>query len=465
MEAITLQEIARAVQASAPASLPAAPVSVVCTDTRQLVPGCLFVALKGERFDGHRFVARALAEGAAAAIIAQAQAEAVRAEVAGAGTLLVVDDPLRALGDLAGWYRSRFAIPVVGVTGSVGKTSTKEMLAAILGRRAPVVCTQANHNNEIGLPLTLFALESQHTAAVVELAMRGRGQIAYLANIARPRVGVITNIGTSHLELLGSQEAIARAKGELLEALPPDGAAVLPAADPFLPLLRSLSSAPVTTFGFAGEGSPDVAVADLMVEPTESRFTLQALGVSVSVRLPLPGRHNALNAAAAAAGALRAGATLADVAAGLEAARLPEMRMQVTRTASGITVLNDAYNASPASMAAALEHLAHLPGARRLAVLGDMLELGDGSRAGHREVGRHAAGLDLLIAVGERARDLADGAREAGMAAERVLTCDDAAAALALLRQVVQPGDAVLVKASRGMRLEIVSEGLESADG
>ncbi|MBI3947778.1 MAG: UDP-N-acetylmuramoyl-tripeptide--D-alanyl-D-alanine ligase [Armatimonadetes bacterium] len=378
--------------------------------------------------------------------------------------LLPVPDTLKALGDLARWYRSRFDLPVVAVTGSVGKTSTKEMAAAILGERGPTVATQANLNNEIGLPMTLFELESRHVAAVVEMAMRGAGQIAYLAQIARPQIGVVTNIGTSHLELLGSREAIARAKGELLEALPADGAAILPAADPFLPLLRSLSWAPVVTFGFAGEGKPDVVVAELSVAATESRFVVEAFGERIPVRLPVPGRHNALNAAAAAAAAWQAGSRAPEITAGLESIRLPGMRMRIVQTPSGATLLDDAYNASPQSMAAALEHLHCLPGRRRVAVLGDMLELGSESEAGHREVGQHAATVDLLIAVGERARGIAAGAEDAGLPPERARWCADADAALAAVRAELRPGDAVLVKASRGMRLETVAQGVENAE-
>lgn len=464
MEPITLAEAAAAVRGDLLGGGGAGTVTDVCTDSRAAAAGSLFVALKGERVDGHRFVAEVLRKGAAGAIIARPQAEALLAETAGLpGRLLAVDDPLLALGDLARWYRSRFDVPVIGITGSVGKTSTKEVAAAILAQRGPTLCTQANYNTEIGLPLTLFGLGREHTAAVVELAMRGAGQIRYLAEIACPRIGVVTNIGTSHLELLGSRENIARAKAELLTALPADGWAIIPAADPFRALLESLSVAPVTTFGFAGEGEPDVAVANLEIAPMESRFTLVGLGERIPVRLPLPGRHNALNAAAAAAAALRAGARPAEVAAGMEASRLPGMRMQVETTAGGVTLLDDVYNASPQSMAAALEHLQRLPGERHVAVLGDMLELGAESRAGHREVGERAAAADLLVTAGERAADIAAAAAEAGLAEERIVRCADAEEALARLRELLRPGDAVLVKASRGMHFERIVRGLQDA--
>ncbi len=469
-------------------------VTAICTDSRKIEPGCVFVALKGPNFDGHDYVAAAFAGGAVAAIVERQAIANLQFAICNLQSpptancklqiancrLLGVEDTLVALGDVARWYRLRFDVPVVGITGSVGKTSTKEMVAAILGQRGPVVATQANFNNEIGLPLTLLSLESRHIGAVVELAMRGLGQIRYLADIARPRVGVVTNIGTSHLELLGSRENIARAKGEVLQALPADGAAVLPAADPFLPLLRELSSAPVTTFGFAPDqvdqsdqsdqsdracapAAPDLAVTELVVQPTESRFVLEGMGMRVPVRLMLPGRHNALNAAAAAAAARHAGATPEEIAAGLEAARLPAMRMRVFETEAGLTVLDDVYNASPQSVAAALDHLRRLPGQRHVAVLGDMLELGAESEAGHREVGQQAAFVDLLIAVGERARDIAAGARNAGLAAEKIQWCADAPAALDILRAEARAGDAVLVKASRGMRLETVVKGVEDA--
>lgn len=446
-------------------------VTAVCTDSRRLLAGCVFVALKGERFDGHRFVAEALAKGAIAAIVEEGYVADIWGELTreaavppGGFCLVVVPDTLKALGDLARWYRARFDVPIIGVTGSVGKTTTKEMVAAILAQRGPTLATPSNQNNEIGVPMALLGLERRHWAAVVEMAMRGAGQIAYLAQMARPQVGVITNIGSSHLEFLGSHEAIARAKGELLEALPADGAAILPAADPFLPLLRSLCVAPVITFGLAGEGKPDVAVTDLAVEPTASRFCLEMFGRRVPVRLPVPGRHNARNAAAAAAAAWQVGASAEEIAAGLETIRLPEMRMRVTTVPPGVTVLDDSYNASPQSMAAALEHLHCLPGQRHLAVLGDMLELGSESEAGHRAVGRCAASLDVLIAVGERARHIVAGAVEGGLSPERAIWCGDVEAALAALRAELRPGDTVLVKASRGMGLERVVQGVEHAE-
>ena len=429
-----------------------------CTDSRRVGAGEVYFALPGERFDGHAFVTAAFEAGAGAAVVARER----RAEIGAAGPLLWVDDPLKALAAWAAAHRRQSAVRVIGVTGSLGKTTTKDLLAAVLSRRYRVLANVASFNAEIGLPLTLLRLTAEHEVAVLEMAMRGAGQIRALAEIAAPEIGLITNIGVSHMELLGSQAAIAAAKAELIEALPPEGTAILPADDPFLPFLRERAPEAVT-FGLS-------ATADARVEPLPpgdggARLRLHAprwLAEPLEIELPLPGRHNALNAAAAALGGLLLGLSAEEIAAGLASAAVSPMRMQIHRRADGVVILDDAYNASsPAAMRAALETLAEeRRGRRAIAVLGDMLELGELSPAAHREVGEVVAALppDLLVTVGPRAAEIGAVAREAGL--EAVIVCETVEAGLRALESRIQAGDLILVKGSRGMAMERLVQGL-----
>ncbi|MCC6730841.1 MAG: UDP-N-acetylmuramoyl-tripeptide--D-alanyl-D-alanine ligase [Chthonomonadales bacterium] len=424
----------------------------VCIDSRQGAAGSVFFALRGERADGHAFVRAAFEAGAAAAVVERA--------VDGAGQpQLEVADPLTALGDLARAWRSRFDLPLVGVTGSVGKTSTRDMVAAALGPRLRVHASESNHNNEIGVPLTLLGLAGDHEAAVVEMAMRGAGQIAHLCEIARPIVGVVTNVGVSHLELLGSRQAIADAKAELLEALPSRGAAVLPADDPFVERLTARCRCRALTFGLSA--GADVRVTDLAFgDGGEPRFRLNGLRVT----LRAPGVHHARNAAAAVAAALALGLKLEEAVAGLDGFRAPAMRMEVITGRGGVLVLNDTYNAAPDSMAAALATLAlraASPGARAVAVLGDMKELGAYSEEAHRYVGElpEMACVGLLVTVGREAEAIACAAR-ARLPAEAVVSLTDTLAAAGELPRRVRPGDVVLVKGSRAMEMERIVRAL-----
>jgi len=428
----------------------------ISTDTRTLRPGALFVALEGERFDGHDFVAEALRRGARAALVSRV----IEVE----GPLIVVSDTLEALGAIAAARRASVEVQVIAVTGSTGKTTTKGMIAAILSRGGPIASTPGNYNNEIGVPLALLELNSSHQAAVVELAMRGRGQIAYLAEMTQPHIGVLTNIGVSHLEFLGSREAIAEAKAELLAALPGDGAAVLNADDEFFDFLRRRTRARVISFGSR-------AKADVQVEAVcfgadaQLRFQLRGWWGEQEIALQTAGRHQALNAAAAAAAAMAAGAQPDWIVAGLSAFEAADMRGQIIRTPAGYTVINDTYNAAPDSMKVALELLMDLPGERKWAVLGDMRELGPMTVDWHREVGRLAAllGIAGLVTVGELGRHIAAGARP-NMAGRKVIEAAGNASAAREVAENIAPGDVVLVKGSRVMRMEeIVSALAESA--
>ncbi|MFB3882921.1 MAG: UDP-N-acetylmuramoyl-tripeptide--D-alanyl-D-alanine ligase [Armatimonadota bacterium] len=429
---------------------PAAPAVFqgVSTDTRSLARGALFVALRGERFDGHDFVGAALAKGAGAALVSR--------DVSATGPLIVVPDTLVALGEIAATHRATLTPRVVAVTGSTGKTSTKEMIASVLSQGWRTARTPGNYNNEIGVPLTLLSLDSSYEAAVVELAMRGRGQIEYLARMARPQVGVITNAGVSHLELLGSREAIVEAKAELLAALPADGVAVLNADDDSFGVLAERSPCRVMSFG--SRSTAEVTADEVVVNQDGSTgFRLRGRWGEERVSIPVGGRHHALNAAAAAAAAVAAGADPAWIAAGLASFAGAEQRTRIVRAAGGFTVIDDCYNAAPDSMRAALDLLEDLPGERKWAVLGDMKELGPLAPEWHREVGELAgtSGVAGLVTVGELGRFMAEGAREV-LQGEQVIETQSNAGAAAALLALVGPGDVVLVKGSRAMAMEEV---------
>ena len=419
-------------------------------DSRQVQPGDLFFALRGEHQDGHDFVDDALA-GGAAGLVVERPLEAPP-DVA----VFQVSDSLSALQRLAAHWRARHDMRVVGVTGSVGKTTCKELIAAVLGTRWRMLKSPANLNTEIGLPLTLLELTPEHQRAVLEMAMYGPGEIDLLCRIARPQVGVVTNVGPVHLERLGSMGAIAAAKAELVAALPTDGVAVLTGDDPHVATMASRTKAGVLLYG----QSPQCHVRgrDLASRGLDGiSFRLTYGGGSAGVEAALPGRHHLHPALAAAAVALAEGMTLDEVAAALREAR-PELRLRVLTTPSGATILDDSYNASPQSMLAALDLLAELQG-RRIALLGEMRELGTAEEEGHRQVGQRAAACaDLVLVVGERARPLYEAARAAGPAEVRFLASTQEAAPT--LRDELQPGDYLLVKASRAVALESVVDAL-----
>ncbi len=427
----------------------------VIIDSRAAQEGDLFVALRGERVDGHDFVADAAERGASGAIVERPIPSAPPGFM-----LFETADSLAALQRLASWARERLPVRVVGVTGSVGKTSCKELIATLLGGRCRVHKNEANQNNEIGLPLAILALDEADEVAVLEMGMYARGEIAQLCSIARPEIGVVTNIGPIHLERLGSIEAIAEAKGELIEALPEHGVAVLNGDDERVAALARKSKGRVVLYGT--EPWCQVRGSDLATHGLHgASFRLSYEGRSADVRTLLPGRHGMTNALAAAAVALLFDLTLDEIAAGL--AKAQPYRLSVLDGPNGSRLLDDTYNASPPSVLAALDLLAELPG-RRIAVLGDMLELGSAEEEGHRAVGiRAAAVADLLIAVGPRAAMIAEAARAGGRAEVRHFAGKSALAPF--LAGVLAPGDQVLFKGSRGMALETVIAELTAAAG
>lgn len=421
-------------------------------DSRQVGRGDLFVALPGSRHDGHEFVDDAIERGARGLLVRE-----VPPGVAPGVAAFVVPDTLAALQRLAMTRRERRRAKVIGVTGSVGKTSTKELIAAVLAVRYPVLKSEANYNTEIGLPLTLLELTHRHRRAVLEMAMRAPGEIRALCQIARPDVGVVTNVGPTHMETLGSIEAIAEAKAELVESLPRDGVAVLNADDPRVRAMALRAQCPAVFYGRASDA--EVRATEVVSRGLEGvSFQLHWRGESAPVHLSELGVHNVSNALAAAAVALVDGMSLSETARALESARVPS-RIRALRGRSDCTILDDTYNASPASMGAALALLSEVPARRRIAVLGDMKELGPAERAGHREVGRRAAqAAHQLHTVGELGRLIAEAAREAGLAeVHHWSTKEEAARAVA---RELASGDVVLVKASRAMAFETIVEEL-----
>ncbi len=449
MKPITLDDASR-VLCAAPMDLHGRTFCSVCTDTREGTRDALFFALHGDRSDGHSFVASAEIGGAAGAVVER--------EVPGiAMPQLLVANTYTALGQLAAYYRSLFTPRVVGITGSVGKTSVKNMLGTILQLTMPTVVSQRNHNNEIGVPKTLFAIEDQHKAAVVEMGMRGLGQITYLGSIAKPWAGVITNIGVSHIELLGSRDAIAEAKAELLHELPPDGAAVLPFDDDYFPVLYH--HAPSSTITFGTRSGADLQVTDIqLVDSGNTEFCINGH----QFRMASPGAHLAINAAAACAAATLFGIGPDVCAVALAHYKPSAMRMEVKERADGLTVLNDTYNAAPDSMASGLTTLVSMANgrhARAVAILGDMRELGAHSANAHRQVGKHPAmrKVSLLITVGDNAATIGEAASKT---VGHHIHMDDTASAVDAVAALLRPDDVVLVKGSRALELERVVQAI-----
>lgn len=428
----------------------------VIIDSREPVEGALFVALPGDRVDGHAFVADVLARGAGGAVVSRAWAERETAD-----RLLVVPDPLAALGQLAGEHRRRVPVPLIAITGSNGKTGTKDLTAAALASLGPVLKTQGNRNNHIGLPLTLLALRPEHRAAVAEIGLNHPGELRLLSGLARPAVAVITNVGPAHLEGLGTVAGVARAKAEITEGLDAGGTLVLPARSPELhDALRAFAGKRIT-FGL----EPDADVHPLRVEDHGlSGFTLH-LPDGAAVDCRYPGEHAVKNLLAALAAVRVLGVSPAAAAAGVREA-VPAAGRLCVREAGGVTLIDDSYNANPASLAAALDLLrGQETRGRRWAVLGDMLELGPDGVALHRAAGAGAAFLDGLITVGPLARELGRGAMDAGLAPGRHREAPDGAAAARLLLPDLADGDIVLVKGSRGIALETAVAALAAGRG
>ncbi|GAA4954382.1 UDP-N-acetylmuramoyl-tripeptide--D-alanyl-D-alanine ligase [Yinghuangia aomiensis] len=431
----------------------------VVVDSRKVTPGALFTAVVGEHADGHDFAAGAVRDGAVAVLATRETGV----------PSIVVDDVVDALGKLARAVTDRLPeTTVVGITGSSGKTSTKDLVAQVLARAGTTIAPPGSFNNEIGLPLTALSADLTTRHLVLEMGARGIGHIAYLCGVVPPRIGVVLNVGTAHLGEFGDQAAIAKAKGEMVESLPEDGVAVLNADDP---LVRAMAERTRARVVFFGEGATaDIRAEDVQLDAAgRASFTLRTPDGDAPVILRLYGEHHVSNALACAAVAREVGMDVVQIAAALgEAGTLSRWRMEVTERADGVTVVNDAYNANPDSMRAALKALAAMAGGRRTwAVLGEMRELGDASLAEHDTIGRLAVRLNIgrLVAVGGReARWMDIAAKNEGSWGEESVLVPDTQAAVDLLRSELRPGDIVLVKASRGAALERVAQALLEDD-
>lgn len=443
MKAFTLQEAAAAL--GLPQMQAQATLDDVCTDTRKIQPGSLFVCLRGERFDGHSFASQAAQLGAAALLVDHP----VDADV----PQLVVTDTGKALLQLAGWYRRRFQLPVVGLTGSVGKTTTKEFIALVLGAKYNTLKTQGNLNNEIGVPQMLFRLEDSHTAAVIEMGMNHFGEISRLTRAVAPTVGLITNIGVSHIENLGSRAGILQAKLEILEGMAPDAPLIVNMDNDMLRTVK-LGDRPLLTFAIDDQ-SADFTATDITEQGSTTTFTVHHSTFTQPVTIPTVGIHNVYNALAAMAVGYVTGVEPAAAASALANYVPAGMRQNLVQV-GGVQVIEDCYNASPDSMRAALQTLGKLPVHRRYAVLGAMLELGDYAKEAHTQVGKMAAenGIDGVLAYGADAAYIVEAAKQAGLENARLFDTKEALAQS--LAQQVQPGDGVLFKGSRGMHLEDV---------
>ena len=467
---LTLRTVMAAALPMQPPPLGAENVAIgeVCIDSRKATAGSLFVAFAGERVDGHAYVGDAFAGGAVAALVQRP----VRVDGAGylsatgseGATLALpvvieVEDTLAALQAIAQTHRRQFAgVRVVGVTGSVGKTTTKEAVAAVLAAAAPTLKSEGNLNNEIGLPMTLTRLTAEHRYVTLEMGMYALGEIARLCEIAAPDLGVVTNVEPVHLERLGSIERIAQAKSELVRALPADGLAVLNGDDPRVRAMAASAPCASVTYGLGADN--DYVVRDMTSLGLEgTRFTLVGPDGDIAVRSRALGRHQVTNALAAAAVGRAEGigwATIAEALNGMS----PGLRLMPLRGAGGIQILDDSYNASPSAMLGALEVLAEVEG-RRVAVLGDMLELGEAETEGHRQVGRAVVSTaDLLVTVGQRARLIAEEARRLGLS--QIWHVDSNAEAIAWLQRELMAGDVVLIKGSRGMEMEEIVRALRA---
>ena len=439
-----------------------APVAGVSTDSRSIKPGELFFALRGERFDGHHFIAEALRKGGGGVVVDEQKHGIGDKTIA----VIQVTDTLQALGDLANLWRRRHPIPVIAVVGSNGKTTTKEMVAGILERKDTVLKNPGNLNNLIGLPLSLLKMNANDRVAVIEMGMNRTGEILRLTRIAEPDLGIVTNIGPVHLEGVGSIEGVMRAKGELLEGMGAHGTLIFNVDDPRVVELSTGFKGEKISFGITHP-------ADWRGTHVSTRHTggvscrLTGPSGEIAVALRLMGEHQVYNALAAAATTSHLGVGLEEIRKGLETFQPPPMRMELMELEKRIKIINDAYNANPPSMESALHTLAKMSGGRKIAVLGDMWELGAFAQQAHQELGRRVKeyGVDFLFLLGQFAPDVVQGAREAGMAPEAIYIGKDHHALSLRLARTIQQGDWVLVKGSRIMKMETIITELGNALG
>lgn len=450
MAIFTLQEVLAATKGHCVNPETTTEFTSVSTDTRLIEAHSLFVALQGEKFDGHDFLNVAVKNGAVGAIVAKGKAID--------GLICVeVEDTLKAYQQLANFHRRRFDIPVIAITGSSGKTTTKEMVATILESKFNVLKTEKNFNNEIGLPLTLLSLTSEHEACVVEMGMRGLGQIKELAEIAEPTIGIITNVGTSHIELLGSQEAIAKAKGELVKAINEDGFVILNEDDAYVKAMTNLTTGKVIGYGI--ENPATIAGYQLRYKKDGIKFTCKSFDEVFDVFLPMIGTHNVYNALAAIAVGRALGIPSAKIKKALGNFKGIPMRQEIVPL-KDIVILNDSYNANPSSMAETIKALGQLEGKRKIAMVGDMLELGEFAEQGHKNIGQLLGEehYDIVYTLGKYGAIIGKNASLAGVAEVVSLSNHDEVVTHYMAQY--KKGDVVLVKASRGMKMEIIVEKL-----
>jgi len=440
-------------------------INRISIDSRTLIPGDLFFAIIGPNFDGHDFIIEAFNKGAVGVVVCKGASTLLRNEQINKNKIIIeVKDTLSALQDWSKYYKDRFETFNICVTGSNGKTTTKEIIAYILSQEFPLLRTSGNYNNEIGIPLTLLQLNKSHKFLVAEIGMRGLGEIRTLTNFIPPDLAVITNIGEAHIGLLGSKDNIFKAKSELLQSLDKDGIAILNRDDPyFFKMLKIVKGKKVYTFGV--ENKSDIMACNIrMVSDKGMRFTLEVQnGKSREIYFPLLGRHNIYNALAASAVAFALGIELDLIERGLSSSKPLGLHMQLSNFNKGIKILNDSYNASPLSVKSALETLAEVAqNNRKIAILGDMLELGEKTDFYHREIGKEAAKLsiDILITVGQRGKIIAQSSKEEGMAKERVFSFEknEKINLAKKLLSLAKPGDFILLKGSREMKMEEILE-------
>lgn len=440
-------------------------------DSRCAIPGAIFVALPGERADGHDYVGHAFEQGASFALVDKDQSAKFNQLDLRAGVpvdipidvavplCLLVENSLSALQKIAAFWRDQLDIEVIGITGSVGKSTTKEMVAEVISRKYPTLKNEGNYNNEIGLPMTMLGLTKGHRRAVLEMGFYVPGEIKFLCEIAKPYIGVVTNIGTVHAERAGSQDEIASGKSELVQSLPKNGYAILNYDDPLVRAMAEKTQANILFYGMTPE-------ADIWADEVEGlglegiRFKLHYKNEVIHLRVPMLGQHSVQTALRAAAVGLVEGLGWQEIVSGLRFGHM-QLRLMAVRSRQGALLLDDTYNASPQSTLAALNLLGELDG-RRVAVLGDMLELGQYEHQGHEMVGIRVAEIaDLLITVGQRAKIIAQAAQMNGMPEDQILIVENTATAIDVLREELKPEDVVLIKGSRGMHMDAITPALE----
>lgn len=459
MQKISCKEVLEAVKGTLISGDINTEFNSVSTDSRKISGGELFIPIVGERFDGHEFVESSLRDGALGAFTQNSQAP-VEGKV-----VIKVEDTLKALRELATWYRSNFKIPFVGITGSVGKTSTKDMVANVLSQSLNVLKTQGNFNNEIGLPLTIFNLDSSHEAGVLEMGMSGLGEISRLTSIVKPDIAIITNIGLSHIEKLGSRQNILKAKLEILEGLNERGLAILNGDDELLSGTKGLLKFRTLYYGIGEEA--DLQAYNVMSAGEQgTHFNVTIDGKEYHVQVPVPGIHNVYNALAAIAAGTELKIPMNLIIKGISEFSPGKMRLNIINHKE-MKIIDDVYNASPNSMEAAMSVLKEVGGNNRtIAILGDMLEMGDWAEEAHINVGKYAAAknIDIILTVGENGMNIARGASEAGLSSERVYSFGNNQEINDFLQGYVKAGDVILIKGSRGMKMEQIVEKLTSGD-